>query len=53
MVAREGRRQLWPSGDAIDGASMAAFSHATLDYVDWFNHRRLHGELGMLPASGV
>jgi putative transposase len=20
--------------------------HATLDYVDWFNHRRLRGELG-------
>jgi putative transposase len=25
--------------------------HATLDYVDWFNHRRLHGELAMLPPS--
>jgi putative transposase len=25
--------------------------HATLDYVDWFNHRRLHGELGMLPPA--
>ena len=24
---------------------------ATLDYVDWFNHRRLHGELGMLPPA--
>ena len=24
---------------------------ATLDYVDWFNHRRLHGELGMVPPS--
>ena len=23
--------------------------YATLEYVDWFNHRRLHGELGMLP----
>jgi putative transposase len=22
---------------------------ATLAYVDWFNHRRLHGELGMIP----
>ena len=22
---------------------------ATLEYVDWFNHRRLHGELGMVP----
>jgi putative transposase len=25
--------------------------HASLDYVDWFNHRRLHGELGMVPPS--
>jgi putative transposase len=24
---------------------------ATLDYVDWFNRRRLHGELGMLPPA--
>ena len=22
---------------------------ATLEYVDWFNHRRLHTELGMRP----
>jgi putative transposase len=25
--------------------------HATLDYVDWFNHQRLHGELAMVPPS--
>lgn len=25
--------------------------YATLDYVDWFNHRRLHGELHMLPPA--
>lgn len=24
---------------------------ATLAYVDWYNHRRLHGELGMLPPA--
>jgi putative transposase len=24
---------------------------ATLGYVDWFNHRRLHGELGMVPPA--
>ena len=23
--------------------------YATLEYVDWFNRRRLHGELGMIP----
>jgi putative transposase len=22
---------------------------ATLEYIDWFNHRRLHGEIGMVP----
>jgi putative transposase len=25
--------------------------HATLEYVEWFNHRRLHGELGMMPPA--
>jgi putative transposase len=25
--------------------------HAALNYVDWFNHGRLHGELAMLPPS--
>jgi putative transposase len=25
--------------------------HATLEYVDWFNHHRLHGELGMIPPA--
>ena len=25
--------------------------HATLDYIAWFNHRRLHGELGMVPPA--
>jgi putative transposase len=24
---------------------------ATLTYVDWFDHRRLHGELGMVPPA--
>lgn len=24
---------------------------ATLGYIDWFNHRRLHGELGMVPPA--
>jgi putative transposase len=25
--------------------------YATLAYIDWFNHRRLHSELGMLPPA--
>src|SRR5919202_6533753 len=25
--------------------------YATLEYVDWFHHRRLHGELGMRPPA--
>jgi putative transposase len=25
--------------------------YATLEYIDWFNHHRLHGELGMLPPA--
>ncbi|WP_298807057.1 integrase core domain-containing protein [uncultured Pseudokineococcus sp.] len=24
---------------------------ATAEYVDWFNHRRLHGELGHVPPA--
>ena len=26
---------------------------ATLEYVDWFNHRRLHGEIGHVPPARV
>lgn len=24
---------------------------AVADYVDWFNHRRLHGEIGLIPPA--
>jgi len=24
---------------------------ATAEYIDWFNHRRLHGEIGMVPPA--
>jgi putative transposase len=26
---------------------------ATLEWVDWFNHRRLHGEIGMAPPAEI
>jgi putative transposase len=25
--------------------------YETLEYIDWFNHRRLHGEIGMVPPA--
>ena len=36
-----GRDGLWRGIDDVE--------IAVAEYVDWFNHRRLHGELGMLP----
>ncbi len=27
--------------------------YATLEYVDWFNHRRLHGEFSMVPPPSL
>jgi putative transposase len=30
---------------------VAHVEHATLEYIDWFNTRRLHGELGMIPPA--
>lgn len=32
-------------------AGLEDVEHATLDYIDWFNTRRLHGELGMVPPA--
>jgi len=29
----------------------ADVEHVTFDYVDWFNARRLHGGLGMVPLA--
>ena len=26
---------------------------ATAEYIDWFNHRRLHGEIGMIPPVAL
>jgi putative transposase len=32
-------------------AGLGDVEFATLDYVDFFNHRRLHGEIGMVPPA--
>ena len=24
---------------------------STLEYIDWFNHRRLHSQIGMIPPA--
>lgn len=31
--------------------SLDDVEYATLGYVDWFNHRRLHGQIGMVPPA--
>jgi putative transposase len=31
--------------------SLDDVEHANQDYIDWFNHRRLHGELRMVPPA--
>jgi putative transposase len=37
------RRGPWSGLDDVE--------FATLEYVDWFNHRRLHGQIGMTPPA--
>jgi putative transposase len=37
------RRGPWRSIDDVE--------IATLEYLDWFNHRRLHGEIGFVPPA--
>jgi putative transposase len=37
----------WPAG--YTGASHVEY--ATAGWVDWYNHRRLHGSLGMLTPT--
>jgi putative transposase len=37
------RRGPWQGLDHVE--------FATLEYVDWFNHRRLHSELGLIPPA--
>jgi putative transposase len=37
------RRGPWRGVDDVE--------FATLEWVDWFNHKRLHGEIGMIPPA--
>jgi hypothetical protein len=37
------RRRAWRGLDDVE--------FETLEYIDWFNHRRLHGEIGMVPPA--
>jgi putative transposase len=34
-------------------AGVQDVEHATLSYIDWFNHRRLHSAIGMRPPAEV
>jgi putative transposase len=42
-----------PEGDPPQGPwrEPDAVEYAILEYVDWFNQRRLHGEIGMIPPA--
>lgn len=33
------------------GKSVNDVEIAVAEYVDWFNHRRLHGEIGLVPPT--
>jgi putative transposase len=39
---------IWHQGPWV---GLEDVEHATLEYIDWFNTRRLHGELGMVPPA--
>jgi hypothetical protein len=40
-------------GDAAQGGwkSVSDVGIAVAEYVDWYNHRRLHGEIGLVPPA--
>ena len=33
--------------------TLADVEYATAGWVDWYNNRRLHGSIGMVPARGI
>jgi putative transposase len=39
---------IWHQGPWV---GLEDVEYATLEYIDWFNTRRLHGELGMIPPA--
>lgn len=36
---------------AVRSTQRLAEAGAVAEYVDWFNHRRLHGEIGLVPPA--
>ncbi|MGI5518735.1 integrase core domain-containing protein [Streptomyces sp. CA-106131] len=38
-------KPLWP------WKTLSEVESATAEWVDWFNHRRLHGEIGHVPPA--
>ena len=42
----EGHR---PGVTTSEAQRIAQLEFAVAEYIDWFNHRRLHGEIGLVP----
>ena len=40
-----------PNGGQHPWRTLEEVELATLGYIDWFNHRRLHGQIGNLPPA--
>ena len=40
----------WVRQAEIDGGQRARL-YALFEYIDWWNHRRLHGEIGLIPPA--
>ena len=38
-------------GPGVDGQTIEAVEFATLEWVDWFNHRRLLAPIGHIPPA--
>ncbi len=55
VAARRGQAQLQCLAEAgavaLVGSTSDSYENALAEYVDWFNHRRLHGEIGLVPPA--